>query len=80
MNRDENLNKEWKHADTYYKASKPILSFFEYKHLPDYLQAVSVIFYDVARKIDLMHGCPREKQIALRKLLESKDAAVMAML
>ncbi len=60
--------------------SSPILRYFEYDHLPAHLQDTSVPFYVLAH--DLEHSLPDgpEKSVALRKLLESKDAAVRAAL
>lgn len=57
---------------------EPILQYFEYGHLPPSLQAVSSVFYTLAHET-IMH-LPRnpERTVALRKLLESKDAAVRA--
>ncbi len=64
-----------------------ILKFFNYSHLPPHLQAVSRPFYDLAHSIagtmqspnigvcDVLPRCP-ERTVALRKLLEAKDAAV----
>jgi hypothetical protein len=58
---------------------EPILKFFEYKHLPPHLQAVSVHFYELAHKLmDLPRNA--ERTVALRKLLEAKDAAVRTLL
>jgi hypothetical protein len=53
-----------------------ILQFFGYAHLPERLQAVSAPFHDLA--FDLAGSQPGgpELTVALRKLLESKDAAV----
>jgi hypothetical protein len=56
----------------------PILKHFEYKHLPPDLQAVSVLFYDLAVKVVEMTPRCAERSVALRKLLEGKDAAVRA--
>ncbi len=58
---------------------EPILQFFEFAHLPPALQAVSRDFHELAQRI---MGLPRspERTVALRKLLESKDAAVRAAL
>lgn len=57
-----------------------IMQFFEFKHLPPNLQEVSVLFFNLAHNI--LEKIPRnpERTVALRKLLESKDAAVRAML
>lgn len=54
-----------------------IAQFFAYAHLPPHLQAVSQPFAKLAETI---LGLPRnpERTVALRKLLESKDAAVRA--
>jgi hypothetical protein len=66
--------------DTRKPPTEPILQFFRYEHLPTKLQEVSKPFGDLAH--DLVRGLPRnpERTVALRKLLESKDAAVRAML
>lgn len=70
-----------------------ILQFFAYEHLPPHLQAISKPFCDLAH--DIVYGSisgdgetnsnpplPRnpERTVALRKLLEAKDAAVRAVL
>lgn len=56
----------------------PILRFFHYSHLPASLQAVSRPFCELAAHI--ISTLPRnaERFVALRKLLEAKDAAVRA--
>lgn len=58
----------------------PIMQYFSYAHLPSHLQAVSKPFSDMADNI--VGTLPRnpERTVALRKLLESKDAAVRALL
>ena len=55
-----------------------IEQFFEYGHLPAHLQEVSKPFCELARII--CNTLPRnpERTVALRKLLEAKDAAVRA--
>jgi len=55
-----------------------ILRYFHYSHLPDALKARSKPFCDLARQI--IDTTPRnpERTVALRKLLEAKDAAVRA--
>lgn len=57
-----------------------ILQFFDYEHLPPHLQAVSLPFHNLA--YEMVENIPRnpERTVALRKLLESKDAAVRAAL
>lgn len=55
-----------------------ILRYFHYAHLPPNLQRVSRPFCDLA--LDIVRTLPRnpERTVALRKLLEAKDAAVRA--
>lgn len=57
-----------------------IEQFFAYEHLPMHLQEVSKPFGELARTI--AETLPRnpERTVALRKLLEAKDAAVRAVL
>lgn len=57
-----------------------ILRYFTYQHLPEHLQQVSAPFCQLAYA--LVEHCPRnpERTVALRKLLEAKDAAVRAVL
>lgn len=60
--------------------SEPMLRWFAYAHLPEKLQAVSKIFHDAAQAIVASVPASAERTVALRKLLESKDAAVRAAL
>lgn len=57
-----------------------ILQFFSFAHLPAHLQEVSRPFSEMADRI--VNTLPRnpERTVALRKLLEAKDAAVRALL
>lgn len=59
-------------------STDPILRYFHYSHLPTKLQASSKPFCDLARHI--VETLPRnvERTVALRKLLEAKDAGVRA--
>lgn len=57
-----------------------IFRFFEYKHLPDRLRAVSEEFANAAAFVLLNLPRSAERTVALRKLLEGKDAAVRAAL
>lgn len=61
-------------------ANEAIYQFFAYAHLPAHLQEVSKPFSELATSLIL--GLPRnpERTVALRKLLEAKDAAVRAKL
>lgn len=56
-----------------------ILQFFAYQHLPQHLQAVSKPFGDMVSQIVEMLPRNPERTVALRKLLEAKDAAVRAL-
>jgi hypothetical protein len=56
--------------------TNPIMRYFAYAHLPERLQAVSRPFGELAQLVnDTLPDGP-EKSVALRKLLEAKDAAV----
>jgi len=57
-----------------------IMQFFAYSHLPPHLQDISKPFAEMAAA--LVESLPRnpERTVALRKLLEGKDAAVRAFL
>jgi len=58
----------------------PMLRWFAFAHLPEKLKAVSEPFGDLAQSIvDTLPPCA-ERTVALRKLLEGKDAAVRAAL
>lgn len=60
--------------------TEPIMQFFAFAHLPAHLQEVSRPFGEMAqRMVDTLPRNP-ERTVALRKLLESKDAAVRALL
>lgn len=60
--------------------NEPIMQFFTYEHLPPHLQAMSKPFDELALRV--VTNLPRnpERTVALRKLLEGKDAAVRALL
>ena len=55
-----------------------IMQFFEFGHLPEHLKEISRPFAELAQHI--MRTIPKnpERTVALRKLLEGKDAAVRA--
>jgi hypothetical protein len=57
-----------------------ILKYFAYGHLPMNLQSVSREFHVLANWIEESLPDGPEKTVAMRKLLESKDAAVRAKL
>ena len=58
--------------------NEPILQFFTWTHLPTHLAEISAPFQVLANQIvgTLPHN--PERTVALRKLLEAKDAAVRA--
>lgn len=59
-------------------AADPILRYFHFAHLPPQLAVTSIKFFELACYI--VAAVPRnaERTVALRKLLEAKDAAVRA--
>ena len=64
----------------YPKQGDDLMQFFAYEHLPPDMQRVSRAFHALAEAV-VRHlpRCP-ERTVALRKLLESKDAAVRSLL
>jgi len=61
-------------------ASRKLLSYFKYKHLPAHLQDKSKPFRAFAEWIIETFPSSPERTVALRKLLESKDCAVRSAL
>lgn len=55
-----------------------LMPFFSYKHLPGEYQGVSKLFHHTASKVCQNIPPGPERTVALRKLLEAKDAAVRA--
>lgn len=68
-----------KHIEVFTIMIDPILQHFTYAHLPERLQLVSKPFADLAEMISSLPDV-EERRVALRKLLEAKDAAVRAKL
>lgn len=60
--------------------SEHIMQFFSYSHLPPHLQEVSRPFGEMAERVVATLPRNPERTVALRKLLEAKDAAVRALL
>lgn len=60
-------------------AVQNILQFFAFDHLPPHLRAVSQPFCELAERV-ADGPSNAESTVALRKLLEAKDAAVRAVL
>lgn len=56
----------------------PILEHFQYMHLPEHLREISRPFCTLAWKMARTLPHNAETSVALRKLLEGKDAAVRA--
>lgn len=54
----------------------PILKWFKYAHLAPTLRETSAPFGELAKQLDDHLQDGPEKSVALRKLLEAKDAAV----
>jgi hypothetical protein len=63
-----------------FAAEEPMLRWFTYAHLPPRLQKVSRGFCSLAIDVFLNIERSAERTVALRKLLEGKDAAVRAAL
>lgn len=61
-----------------YAGHEHIMQFFAYAHLPLRLQEVSKPFGDLAVRVVTTLPRNPERTVALRKLLEAKDAAVRA--
>lgn len=59
-------------------SADPLLRYFHYRHLPPGLQAVSYQFFNLAQFIVATIPRNAERTVALRKLLEAKDAGVRA--
>lgn len=55
-----------------------MMKWFDFEHLPEHLKVVSANFYEAACEIVALIEPGPERTVALRKLLESKDAAVRA--
>lgn len=62
------------------KMKHSLLQFFEYKHLPQHLQAVSKPFGELAQTLVTVTPSNAEQTTSLRKLLEAKDCAVRSLL
>lgn len=62
------------------KAKQSVLRYFAYDHLPTIPAAISMHFYDVARKMDEVLPEGDQKNMSLTHLMIAKDAAVRASL
>ncbi len=61
-------------------APETILQFFTFSHLPEHLQEASRPFAELANRIVICYPRNAERSVALRKLLECKDAAVRSLI
>lgn len=77
---DRDVARSMAETDPAPQPPESILQFFAFEHLPPHLQTVSQNFHALAQHI--VDNLPRnpERTVALRKLLEAKDAAVRAKL
>jgi hypothetical protein len=62
----------------YHSSVIHVIKFFNYEHLPQKLQDISRPFHELARKVADWAPDNPETTVALRKLLEAKDAAIRA--
>lgn len=67
-------------SQAHHPAIAHVLKFFSYAHLPANLQEVSKPFCDLAQQVAARAPQSQETTVALRKLLEAKDAAVRSIL
>jgi hypothetical protein len=65
---------------SYHPSVEHVLQFFTYEHLPFELQTISAPFARLAKVVADRAPFNPETTVALRKLLEAKDAAVRAAL
>lgn len=55
-----------------------MMKWFAFEHLPEHLKGISCHFHDLAQILCAVLEPGPERTVALRKLLEAKDAAVRA--
>ena len=60
--------------------AEPMLRWFRFEHLPEKLHFVSRRYAEIAAFVASNLPLSAERTVALRKLLESKDAAIRAAL
>lgn len=63
-----------------FHGTSPIMQYFNYSHLPSVQKEISSWFYALAWDLENSLPAGPEKSVALRKLLEAKDAAVRSSL
>jgi hypothetical protein len=59
---------------------EPMLQFFEFAHLRNDLQPISALFAELAAEIVTILPPNPQRDVAVQKLLEAKDAAIRARL
>jgi hypothetical protein len=64
----------------YHPSVEHVLAYFTFSHLPEHLQEISRPFRSLAHEVANRAPFNQETTVALRKLLEAKDAAVRAAL
>jgi hypothetical protein len=57
-----------------------MMKWFRFDHLPEHLKVVSSQFWELAYSLCVLVEPGPERTVALRKMLEAKDAAVRAKL
>lgn len=57
-----------------------LLKYFKYDHLPQRLKLISKPFCELAEQMSAELPANEEREMAIRKLLESKDCAVRSVL
>jgi hypothetical protein len=67
-------------VETYYRGGIEIMAFFRFAHLPPTLQEHARPWAELAVRVCNTINPSAERTVALRKLLEGKDAAVRAAL
>lgn len=63
-----------------FHGTSPIMQYFNYSHLSSVQKEISSWFYALAWDLENSLPAGPEKSVALRKLLEAKDAAVRSSL
>lgn len=74
----ESVNREIEKVMNECWKEERLSKWFAYEHLPEHLQDISKVFHDAGRELVVKLEPGPERTVALRKLLEAKDAAVRA--
>lgn len=65
---------------TLHPSIQHVLPYFKYEHLPENLQPYAKQFADLANEVAYSSPSSPETTVALRKLLEAKDAAIRSVI